>query len=176
MSLTEQAAGLFHRHRTRVVRYLRRAVGSDDVAEDLSQEVFLRVVRGLPSYEERQLETAWVFRIVRRVLAEHWRRPVAGAGADVEEVDDGADSVPATQMLRVSLDQAIERLSPLNREILLMREVVGLSYDEIASALELSLAAVRNRLARTRETLQATVVFERNSDREWRAKGGSREG
>ena len=57
-----------------------------------------------------------------------------------------------------------------------MREVVGLSYEEIASALELSLAAVRNRLARARETLQATVVFERDSDRECRAKGGSREG
>ena len=174
MSLTEQAAGMFHRHRTRVFRYLRRAVGSGDVAEDLAQEVFLRVVRGLPSYEERQLETAWVFRIVRRVLAEHWRRPLPGPGA--EDVDGEAAGVPATQMLRLSLDQAIGKLSPLNREILLMREVVGLSYEEIASALELSLAAVRNRLARARETLQATVVFERDSDREWRAKGGSREG
>ena len=174
MSLPEQAAGMFHRHRTRVFRYLRRAVGSDDVAEDLSQEVFLRIVRGLPAYEERQLETAWVFRIVRRVLADHWRRPLFPAGA--ENVDDECAGVPAMQMMRVSLDRAIERLSPLNREILLMREVVGLSYEEIASALELSLAAVRNRLARTRETLQATVVFERNSDREWRAKGGSREG
>jgi RNA polymerase sigma-70 factor (ECF subfamily) len=173
MSLTEQAAGMFHRHRTRVFRYLRRAVGSDDVAEDLSQEVFLRVVRGLPGYEDRQLETAWVFRIVRRVLADHWRRPLASSGE--EEVADAAVR-PATQVMRVSLDRAIEQLSPLNREILLMREVVGLSYEEIASALELSLAAVRNRLARTRETLQATVVFERDSDREWRAKGGSREG
>jgi len=174
MTLTEQAAGMFHRHRTRVFRYLRRAVGSDDVAEDLSQEVFLRIVRGLPAYEERQLETAWVFRIVRRVLAEHWRRPLVPPGD--ESVDGEAARVPATQMMRVSLDRAIEQLSPLNREILLMREVVGLSYEEMASALDLSLAAVRNRLARTREMLQATVVFERDSDREWRAKGGSREG
>jgi RNA polymerase sigma-70 factor (ECF subfamily) len=174
MTLTEQAAGMFHRHRARVFRYLRRAVGSADVAEDLSQEVFLRIVRGLPAYEERQLETAWVFRIVRRVLAEHWRRPLVPPGT--ERMDDHAAVRPATQMMRVSLDQAIEQLSPLNREILLMREVVGLSYEEIASALELSLAAVRNRLARARETLQATVVFERDSDRECRAKGGSREG
>lgn len=165
---------MFHRHRARVFRYLRRAVGSADVAEDLSQEVFLRIVRGLPAYEERQLETAWVFRIVRRVLAEHWRRPLVPPGAGGR--DDDAAVRPATQMMRVSLDRAIEQLSPLNREILLMREVVGLSYEEIASALELSLAAVRNRLARARETLQATVVFERDSDRECRAKGGSREG
>ena len=164
---------MFHRHRTRVFRYLRRAVSSDDVAEDLSQEVFLRIVRGLPAYEERRLETAWVFRIVRRVLADHWRQPLPPSGAG--ELNDGTAGVPATQMMRVSLDRAIEGLSPLNREILLMREVVGLSYEEIASALELSLAAVRNRLARTREALQATVVFERNPDREWRVKGGGRE-
>jgi len=175
MTLSEQAAGLFHRHRTRVFRYLRRAVGSDDAAEDLSQEVFLRVVRGLPSYQDRELETAWVFRIVRRVLADHWRRPLARAEAEIEDVDNGAGGVPATQVMRVSLDQAIERLSPLNREILLMREVVGMSYEEIASALELSLAAVRNRLARTRERLQATVVFEREMECQGRAQGGSRE-
>lgn len=164
---------MFHRHRTRVFRYLRRAAGSADLAEDLSQEVFLRIVRGLPGYEERQLETAWVFSIVRRVLSDHWRRPPLPPGD--EGIDEEGAGVPGTQMMRVSLDQAIERLSPVNREILLMREVVGLSYEEIASALDLSLAAVRNRLARTRETLQATVVFERGSDRECRARGGGRE-
>ena len=148
MSFTDQAAGFFHRHRTRVYRYLRRAVGSADLAEDLSQEVFLRVVRGLPSYQDRQLETSWVFRIVRRVLADHWREPLPPT-ADVPDYRETAEE--PTQHLRASLDQAIERLSPLNREVLLMREVVGLSYEEIAAALDMTLPAVRGRLARARD-------------------------
>jgi RNA polymerase sigma-70 factor, ECF subfamily len=173
MTYTTQAAGFFHRHRTRVFRYLRRAVGSADLAEDLSQEVFLRVVRGLPRYEERNLEAAWVFRIVRHVLADHWRRPATAA--DAERAEEGEESLPATQMIRCSLAEALERLSPLNREVLLMREVVGLQYDEIAAALDLTVAGVRGRLSRTREVLQATVVFEPAAERQWRVKGGSRE-
>jgi RNA polymerase sigma-70 factor, ECF subfamily len=174
MSLTDLAAGFFDRHHVRVFRYLRRAVGSTDVAEDLSQEVFLRVVRGLPSYEHRQQETAWVFRIVRNVLADHWRRPGAPDAADVD--DDDGPSAPATQLARASLDEALRQLSPLNREILLLREAVGLTYDEIALAVGLTLPAVRSRLARTREWLQATVLFERDADRRGSMKGGSREG
>jgi RNA polymerase sigma factor (sigma-70 family) len=81
-----------------------------------------------------------------------------------------------TQPLRASLEQAIERLSPLNREVLLMREVVGLSYEEIAAALDMTLPAVRGRLARARELLQSTVIFEPKTDRRGRMRGGSREG
>jgi RNA polymerase sigma factor (sigma-70 family) len=172
MSLTDQAAGFFHRHRARVFRYLRRAVDSTDLAEDLSQEVFLRIVRSLPSYEDRQLETAWVFRIVRRVLAEHRRQPLPPFADD--KGDEAA--APATQALAASLGQAIDRLSPLNREILLLREVVGLSYEEIAAALEMTLPSVRCRLARTRELLQSTVIFEPRVDRRGQAEGGTREG
>jgi RNA polymerase sigma-70 factor (ECF subfamily) len=172
MSLNDQAAGFFHRHRARVFRYLRRAVGSADVAEDLTQDVFLKVLRGLPSYQDRQLEAAWVFRIVRRVLADHWRQPLPPVS------DEAADeaAAPATQALRASLGQAIDRLHPLNREILLLREVVGLSYEEIAAALDLTLPAVRCRLARTREWLQSTVIPEAKLEGPGRAKGGSREG
>jgi RNA polymerase sigma factor (sigma-70 family) len=173
LSLTDQAAGFFHRHRTRVYRYLRRAVGSADLAEDLSQEVFLRVVRGLPSYQDRQLETSWVFRIVRRVLADHWREPLPPIS---DALDSREVAEEPTQALRASLEQAIGRLDPLNQEVLLMREVVGLSYEEIAAALDMTLPAVRGRLARARELLQSTVIFEPKTDRRGRMRGGSREG
>jgi RNA polymerase sigma-70 factor (ECF subfamily) len=59
------AAALFDRHHLAVFRFLRRMTGDASLAEDLTQEVFLRVVRGLDSYEERSRETSWVFRIAR---------------------------------------------------------------------------------------------------------------
>jgi RNA polymerase sigma-70 factor, ECF subfamily len=172
MPLTNRAAGFFHRHHARVYRYLWRAVGSADLAEDLSQEVFLRVVRGLPSYTERQLEASWVFCIVLHVLADHFREQTPPSDHPTE---DDAVAEPA-QVVRASLDEAIDRLSPLNREVLVLREVVGLSYEEIADVLDMTRPAVRSRLARVREDLRSTVIFEPKTDRRDGAKGGSREG
>jgi RNA polymerase sigma-70 factor (ECF subfamily) len=71
MLLRERATAIYVRHRMPVWRYLHRLTGSRDQAEDLCQEVFLRVVAGLERYEERGWERAWVFQIARRVLAEH---------------------------------------------------------------------------------------------------------
>jgi RNA polymerase sigma-70 factor, ECF subfamily len=67
------ALELFERHHVAVFWFLRRMEMPAADAEDLTQEVFVRVLRGLDSYEERQLERAWVFRIARNVWLDHWR-------------------------------------------------------------------------------------------------------
>src|SRR5262245_16724050 len=67
------AGDLFERHHLVVFRFLLRMTGSAPVAEDLTQEVFLRVVRALPSYEEQSRERAWIFRIARNVLVDRHR-------------------------------------------------------------------------------------------------------
>ena len=69
-----RAAGLFERHHLAVYRFLRRATGDGPAAEDLTQDVFLRIVRGLDRYEDRLRERAWVFRIARNVLIDRHRR------------------------------------------------------------------------------------------------------
>jgi RNA polymerase sigma-70 factor (ECF subfamily) len=169
MASPDSAAGIYHRHRVRVFRYLVRSVGRMDLAQDLCQEVFLRVVRGLDTYHERQLEAAWVFQIARRVLAEHWRE----APLSELPLDDPAAAVgeaAPVQLLRVSLTEALARLSPMNRELLLLREGAGLSHAEIAAATGLTVAGVKCRLGRTREWLQRTVVYERRVS----ARGASR--
>ena len=66
-------ARLFDRHHLAVFRFLRRMTGSPSVAEDLTQEVFLRVVRGLDGYDERSREVSWIFRIARNVLVDRHR-------------------------------------------------------------------------------------------------------
>ena len=69
-----EAGGIFERHHLVVFRFLRRMTDSVSLAEDLTQEVFLRVVRGLGAYEDRSRERAWVFRIARNVLVDDRRR------------------------------------------------------------------------------------------------------
>jgi RNA polymerase sigma-70 factor (ECF subfamily) len=144
---------LFAAHRDRVFRYLSRFLGHGDTARDLTQEVFLRVTRGPVPKSDDAGRRAWVFRIARNLALNHVRddrrRPSA------EPVDR---SRPATQELSAALREAIAALPELDRDVFLLREVAGLSYDEIARASELTPAAIRSRLHRTRQQLRAALA------------------
>jgi RNA polymerase sigma-70 factor (ECF subfamily) len=148
--------------------YFRRAVGRHDLAEDLTQEVFLRVVRATDQYQARGRERAWLFTIAHRVLIDHFRRrkasPVALATAapgprhHAELTDVEPAGVPATQELRVVLEDALLRLPDEDREIFLLAELAGLSYAEIADACASTHAAVRSRVYRARLALRAALA------------------
>jgi hypothetical protein len=74
------AADLFERHHVAIFRFFRRVTGNPDLAEDLTQDVFVRVVKALAEYQPRGRETGWLFQIARTVpLDQHRRRPEPGA-------------------------------------------------------------------------------------------------
>ena len=140
-------------HREGVFRYLRRIVGEAEAARDLTQEVFLRVSRaGLPESTDVG-RRAWVFRIARNLALNHVRdgrrRPAA------EGVPDRP--TPGTQELGAALRSAIDALPALERDLFLLREVVGLRYDEMAAACDVSVETVRSRLHQARTALRAAL-------------------
>jgi|SRR5579871_2474327 len=147
------AESLFAAHQRGVFRYLCRIVGQPDAARDLTQEVFLRVTRTPVPDGDGNEQRAWVFRIARNLALNHvrdrQRRPDPAPLADVDR--------PATQELRVALDQALAALADLDRDVFLLRESAGLSYQEIAAACEISVDAVRSRLHRARQELRARL-------------------
>ena len=147
-----KAQALFAAHRDGVFRYLCRIVGQSD-ATDLTQEVFLRVARSAVPETTTDGERAWVFRIARNLALNHRRdskrRPETVALTDA--------SRPAPQEASVAMKQAIETLSPLDRDVFLLREVAGLSYEEIAVSCEISPAGVRSRLHRARQQLREAL-------------------
>jgi len=150
------ALDLFERHHVAVFRFLRRMELSVPDAEDLTQEVFLRVLKALGTYEERQLERAWVFRIARNVWLDHWRaRRKAPSPDPLSEPNSG--TTPAAQADAVALDQAFARLADAEREAFVMREVVGLGYAEIAEATGATADAVRSRIHRARLALRQSL-------------------
>ena len=151
------AAALFDRHHLAVFRFLRRMTGSPSLAEDLTQEVFLRVVRGLDSYEERSRQTSWVFRIARNVLSDRLRSQ-ARAPIDAPVRDAAALAQPALQALASALDQALLRLVDEEREAFLMREVGGLGYREIAEATGSTPDGARMRIYRARLALREALA------------------
>jgi len=145
-----------------VFNYVLRLVGDRTLAEDLTQEVFLRVYQGLPSFSLRSKFTTWLFQVTKnRVLDElraKERRPVAPANLDdmpqLEVVDQPVERVETID----ALWRAIEALPVDLKMALLLRDVVGLSYNEIADSLEITLATVKWRIFKAREDVQIALA------------------
>ncbi len=149
-----QAAAIFERNHLAVYRFLRRATGDGPTAEDLTQDVFLRIVRRLDRYEDRLRERAWVFRIARNVLLDRQRRaqrvrPELSLAAAPEV------AVDARQTASLALQEALAGLREEEREAFLLREVAGLGYEEIGAVVEATPDAVRMRIYRARVGLRA---------------------
>jgi RNA polymerase sigma-70 factor (ECF subfamily) len=147
-----KAQVLFAAHRDGVFRYLCRMVGQSD-ATDLTQEVFLRVARTTVPEASADGQRAWVFRIARNLALNHRR----DSGRKPETVELTDASRPPAQEAAVAMKQALDRLPPLDRDVFLLREVAGLSYDEIGVSCEITPAAVRSRLHRARQQLRQTL-------------------
>jgi RNA polymerase sigma-70 factor (ECF subfamily) len=148
------AADLFERYHVPAFQYFRRMTGRPDLAEDLTQELFLTIIRGLHSYRPVGREAGWVFTVAKTVLLKHLRRnrPDEVSAGDVEKLVTASDRVVA-----IGLTEALRLLSVADREVLLLREVVGLSYAETALATGDSENSVRARLFRTRKQLRARL-------------------
>ncbi|MBA2642244.1 MAG: sigma-70 family RNA polymerase sigma factor [Actinobacteria bacterium] len=145
-----------------VYNYVLRLTGGDRaLSEDLTQEVFLRVYQGLPSFSLRSRFTTWLFQVTKnRVLDElraMERRPRALVALDdippLEVVDapvERAETIDAVW-------RAVEALNPDLKMALLLRDIVGLSYAEIAETLEITLATVKWRIYKAREEVQLAL-------------------
>jgi len=144
-----------------VYNYVLRLVGDRSLAEDLTQEVFLRVYQGLPGFLDRSRFTTWLFQVTKnRVLDELRaleRRPRAVVALDdippLEVVDqpfERSETIDAVW-------RAVEGLTVDLKMALLLRDVVGLSYTEIGDSLEITLATVKWRIYKAREEV-ATVL------------------
>jgi RNA polymerase sigma-70 factor (ECF subfamily) len=154
---------LFTAHRDGVFRYLCRIVGQED-ARELTQEVFLRVTRAEVPKTDDGGRRAWVFRIARNLALNHVRDD-RRRGTAVELPDVAAEP---TQALGVALREALDQLHPVDRDVFLMREAGGLSYEEISFACQLTPDSVRSRLHRARQQLRRILRGRSERDTFWR--------
>ena len=129
-----------------VFNYVLRLVGDRSLAEDLTQEVFLRVFQGLPRFSLRSKFTTWLFQVTKNRVLDELRASERRPRAVVETIDAVWRAVGA---LNVDLKMA-----------LLLRDIVGLSYTEIADSLEITLATVKWRIYKAREDVQLALARE----------------
>jgi RNA polymerase sigma-70 factor (ECF subfamily) len=147
-----------------VFNYVLRLVGDRSLAEDLTQEVFLRVFQGLPKFSLRSKFTTWLFQVTKnRVLDElraTERRPRAVVTLDdapqLEFVDAPFERIEAID----AVWRAVDKLNTDLKMALLLRDVVGMSYTEIADSLEVTLATVKWRIYKAREEVQLALARE----------------
>jgi len=151
-------------YETPVFNYVLRLVGDRALAEDLTQEVFLRVFQGLPKFSLRCKFTTWLFQVTKnRVLDElraSERRPRHLVALDDVAPLEVMDAPIERGETVDALWRAIDGLSTDLKMALLLRDVAGLSYTEIADALEVTLATVKWRIYKAREEVQIALVRE----------------
>jgi len=141
---------------------LRLTNGDKALAEDLTQEVFLRVFQGLPRFSLRCKFTTWLFQVTKnRVLDElraRERRPYTPVTLDDVPAFEVLDQPVERSEAIDALWRAIDELGDDLKMALLLRDVVGLSYNEIADSLEVTLATVKWRIFKAREDVQLAMA------------------
>lgn len=147
------------RHQKRLYRFLLRLTRSPDDALDLTQDTFLRAHRHLGQWRPDALFTTWLFRIARNAAFDWLRRDKRRAARETDAACDmpdpaaGPERSVETQQLYRQLEAALARLPPAHREVLLLREIEAMSYEEIAQVLDIGVGTVKSRIARARAGL-----------------------
>lgn len=158
---------LLRRHYDRLYALCRRMTGEDADAADACQEALMAIVRGLPGFDGRSAFGTWAYRVTTNAcldeLRRRRRRPEPGLPEGSAEVASPLDQVESSTT-RVDLDRALQSLPADYRAAVVLRDVCGLSYDEIADALHIPAGTVRSRIARGRGALMPLLAPGRNSD------------
>jgi RNA polymerase sigma-70 factor (ECF subfamily) len=184
---------LFARYRQPLFGFFRRRLANKERAEDLAQETFVAVIRAAARYEPRSMVCTYLYGIALRLLANErrkqekdWRRqakdPRSPGTLDTDKdrgglAQDGAAALEAIPDPKAAgaadtvlwVRQALEKLEPVEREVLMLREYEQLSYEDIAQLLRIPINTVRSRLFRARmalkDRLQPGAALDKDKDK-----------
>ncbi|WP_116023083.1 RNA polymerase sigma factor SigE [Thermomonospora umbrina] len=163
-------------HSTRVFRLAYRLTGNKHDAEDLTQDVFVRVFRSLSSYTPGTFE-GWLHRITTNLFLDKARRRQRirfdALGDDAADRIQGREPSPAQSFddrhLDADIQRALDALAPEYRAAVVLCDIEGLTYEEIAATLGVKLGTVRSRIHRGRAQLRDTLEHRRPATAERRA-------
>ncbi|CAM2008397.1 RNA polymerase sigma factor [Acanthopleuribacter pedis] len=171
------------RYQRKLVNYIYRMINDYDSAMELCQEVFIKVFSSLDKYNPEYKFTTWIHRISSNATID-WMRKKKLDTYSIEGQDDDSPGLRAQleagglsplqdlemNQLQGRIEQAIAELPFIYRQLIILRHLNELSYDEIASAVELPLGTVKNRIFRGREILKGKLSEDMSR------KGGSKRG
>lgn len=143
----------------RLLAFIRGKVSDEADAEDILQEVFLRVHQGLCCMGDWTGMERWIYRVTRNLIIDHYRRrrPMVELPESIASEDSSLEDDPRTR-LAFSLRQTIDELSPVYREALILTEYEGLSQKQLAERAGISLSGAKSRVQRARERLRQLLL------------------
>jgi RNA polymerase sigma-70 factor (ECF subfamily) len=145
---------LFERYRNPIYGFFRRRLNDAARAEELAQETFIVVLRGTERYEATAKFRTYMYAIAIRQLWSERRRVLREGRLAAESHEERIEKDPATSLW---IRGVLEQLDPDHREVLMLREYEQLSYEEIATVLEVPINTVRSRLSRARGELKGLL-------------------
>lgn len=158
---------LLRRHVDLIHAVCARLAGNPADAADATQEALIAIVRGLPRFDRRAAPRTWMYRVATNAcldeLRRRGRRPRLGLDDAMAERPDPAPPVDRTVTDRLTLDDALARLPDEFRVAVVLRDIQGMDYAQIAEVLEIPIGTVRSRIARGRQALAADL--DGNQDR-----------
>ncbi|MGZ5430456.1 MAG: RNA polymerase sigma factor, partial [Thermoanaerobaculia bacterium] len=155
------AARLFQRYAAPLLRFTGRILGDPAEAEEITQDVFLKLMMRADQYDGRAPVASWLFAIATNACRDRLRRSVRRPSVALEAVTEVREpGIPADERLaqrqrREAVRRALSELSLEQREALVLARYHGMPYAEIARALDISEGAVKTRIFRAMETLKA---------------------
>jgi RNA polymerase sigma-70 factor (ECF subfamily) len=177
------------KYRRRIERLISRMVRDVDLVEDIAQDTFIKAYRALPGFRGESSFYTWLYRIAvntaKKALMKMYRDPTVSAsalsrGGDDEgedrpavdeQMSDGEtpESLMASRQIADAVNQAIEGLSEDLRQAITLREIEGMSYDDIAVLMNCPIGTVRSRIFRARETIAQKLkpLLETKKGKRW---------
>ena len=176
------------KYRRRIERLVSRIVRDPDAVADVAQETFIRAYRALPNFRGDSAFYTWLYRIAvntaRKAVAEQRRDPLVTESALARSDDDGdetsraetalsdvetPEAVLASREIAQAVNAAVEALSEDLRQAVTLREIEGLSYEEIAQLMNCPIGTVRSRIFRAREAIAQRLrpLLDTTGGRRW---------
>ena len=159
------------KYQHRIYSLVTRFIRDPDEVQDVVQEAFIKAYRALPGFRGESAFFTWLYRIAintaKNYLVSRARRP-PGADVDIEDAEylesagalrdlAGPENQLMTEQLRAVIDKAIRALPEDLRTAIVLREIEGLSYEEIAAAMDCPVGTVRSRIFRAREAIDRAL-------------------
>lgn len=164
---------LVHRYQRKLLSFVYHMIGDGTRAEDIVQEVFLRVYRHIHRFDSAKRFSTWIFTIAANLAKNELRnrarhplvlletlsiaRPDGERALQFEDAQSRPDDMYESRVLRGVIDAAIQRLAPHHRQVFVLRELEGRPYDEIAQIAGCGVGTVKSRLNRARAAFAAFV-------------------
>ena len=165
---TEAFERLVRTYENKIYHLALRMCGSSEEASDIAQEAFLAAWRALPSFRGEANFATWLYRLTSNAAIDYLRRQKKERGdMSLDDEDLGLDAVdtgPGPQdaaertEVRTAVAAGLQQLSEGHRQVLVLREIQGLSYEEIADVLEVDLGTVKSRISRARTALRKILL------------------